>query len=296
MRGDEEGGEDPVTADVVAAALREATGAAFTIEGRCPGGEVGAYFARREDGIRVVLKWVEDPESMPALEAMVRRVERLRIKGYPAPHYHEPVAFAGGVALLQERVQGAWSDDIDEPLIVAALGCNDLQAGEGKASSSWHDFVAGTLVDGADGYCLHAPLAAFSARTRAALKWIERVGRELPALPADDLVHVDFHHRNLLRTRGALAAIVDCEGMRPGDRAFDLVTFCFGFTHARGAAGLDELVWRRAATLSTPEHLEAYVAHMALRRLDWTIRHHAPAEVTTVLDVVERLRRLLCAS
>src|SRR6266508_1691205 len=101
-------------------------------------------------------------------------------------------------------------------------------------------------------------------------------------LPEGDLVHIDFHHRNMLREGDELVAVVDWEGCRPGDRAFDLVTFCFGMTDAIPADGVATRVWDHASQLASTEALAAYVAHMALRRVDWSIRHH-PDEVDRVL-------------
>jgi aminoglycoside phosphotransferase (APT) family kinase protein len=90
-----------------------------------------------------------------------------------------------------------------------------------------------------------------------------------------------------------LVAVIDWEGSRPGDRAFDLVTFCFGFTQARATrTGLEERVWERACAATGSDALAAYVAHMALLRLDWSIRHH-PDEVEALIDLVDRYMALV---
>jgi aminoglycoside phosphotransferase (APT) family kinase protein len=91
----------------------------------------------------------------------------------------------------------------------------------------------------------------------------------------------------MLRDGDELVAVVDWEGCRPGDRAFDLVTFCFGMSHAVAESGVAERVWQRAGDTTTPDALSAYVAHMTLRRLDWTIRHH-PDELDRVMAVARR--------
>jgi len=96
----------------------------------------------------------------------------------------------------------------------------------------------------------------------------------LSPLPCSDLVHLDFHHRNVLRVDGALSGGGRLGGMRARRRAFDLVTFWFGMTHARSAPAVTARIWDRASKLAEPDALVAYFAHMALRRLDWTIRHY----------------------
>jgi aminoglycoside phosphotransferase (APT) family kinase protein len=177
---------------------------------------------------------------------------------------------------------------VSDALVDTVLRLNDLQAGDALESASWTDFVRMTLTEGADGYCLHESLRAHGGETRRALEWIESVGRAITPLPGADLVHLDFHHRNLLRDGQRLVAVIDWEGSRPGDRVFDLVTFCFGFTHARVAGPeLEERVWARASTLGGADALAAYVAHMALRRLDWSIRFH-PDEVDGLIGLVDR--------
>jgi hypothetical protein len=55
-------------------------------------------------------------------------------------------------------------------------------------------------------------------------------------------------------------------------------------THAIAAAGADTRAWDEAAQLASAEALAAYVAHMALRRVDWSIRHH-PDEADRVLGL-----------
>ena len=287
------GDDGPVTAEQVLDAVRAAHGEHMVLEGRCPGGEVGAHYARTSDGHRVVFKWSEDPGRLGELSRMVERVERLRAKGYPAPRYHLPVAFDGGVAVFQDAVDGEWRDDIDAGLVETALMLNDMQAGGADQRTGWRDYIVQTLTEGADGYCLHETLRNHSPETRLVLEWVESVGKSVGALPCDDLVHLDFHHRNMLRVGHRLSAVVDWEGCMPGDRAFDLITFSFGFTHAQAAPEPEQQVWARAEEIATAEQLTAYAAHMSLRRLDWSIRHHTDSEVVHLLTVVNRYRARL---
>jgi len=44
--------------------------------------------------------------------------------------------------------------------------------------------------------------------------------------------------------------------------------------------------------LGFPDQLMAYTAHMALRRLDWTIRHHSAGDVARLLGFIARYRSL----
>ncbi len=184
-------------------------------------------------------------------------------------------------------MEGAWRDEVDLGLVTTVLALNDLQSFRGDDAGEWTQYIRTTLCEGADGYCIHETLRRHDRWSRRVVGWVQEVGRSLPQLPGCDIVHVDFHHRNLLRNEGSLTAVVDWEGGRFGDRAFDLVTFCFGFTHAIADPGLQEVVWNYATSIGQPDAITAYVAHMALRRLDWTIRHH-PGEIDLVADLVRR--------
>jgi aminoglycoside phosphotransferase (APT) family kinase protein len=145
-----------------------------------------------------------------------------------------------------------------------------------------------TLTEGANGYCLHRSLREQGGEVADILGWVQAVGRAIGPLPQADLVHLDFHHRNLLRTADGGLTVVDMEGCQPGDRAFDLVTFCFGMSHAEAPVGVEEPLWLRAIELTSSENVRAYVAHMALRLLDWTIRLHPAPELHRLLPVVRR--------
>jgi aminoglycoside phosphotransferase (APT) family kinase protein len=102
----------------------------------------------------------------------------------------------------------------------------------------------------------------------------------------DDLVHLDFHTGNVLTDAGRITGIVDWDGIGRGDRRFALVTLRFD-AHVRlpGAdlAWFDELL---ESTLD-PAVLRLYWAHMALRQVDWSIRHHTPADTEHWLDFAE---------
>jgi aminoglycoside phosphotransferase (APT) family kinase protein len=184
-------------------------------------------------------------------------------------------------------VPGAWRDEVSDELVETVLGLNDLQAQVGPGDPDWTDYMRLTLTEGADGYCIHETLRSHDDRTRHVLDRIEAIGRTVGPLRGGDLVHLDFHHRNILRDGERLITVVDWEGARSGDRVFDLVTFCFGFTHAIADRGAENRVWDRARELGDADSLAAYVAHMALRRLDWTIRHH-PSEVDRMMTFIHR--------
>jgi aminoglycoside phosphotransferase (APT) family kinase protein len=151
----------------------------------------------------------------------------------------------------------------------------------------WTEYIAGSLLRGCDGYCEHEPLRNYDRRTAALLETIRATGDAVEVLPSGDAVHVDFHHRNVLVDDGVVSAVIDWEGCRCGDSAFDLVTLAFGLTVARVGAGARDRVWEELRRRATPDVRSAYVAHMALRQVDWSIRHRTPVEIDHWLRVSE---------
>jgi aminoglycoside phosphotransferase (APT) family kinase protein len=132
---------------------------------------------------------------------------------------------------------------------------------------------------------LHQPLRDYDRRTAALLATIRATGETVGDLPSTDVVHIDFQHRNVLLAEEVVAAVIDWEGCRSGDAAFDLVTLAFGLTVARVPATARDRVWDEIRSRAAPEALRAYVAHMALRQVDWSIRHRTAEDVDHWLAV-----------
>jgi hypothetical protein len=143
------------------------------------------------------------------------------------------------------------------------------------------------LTGDGPGFCLHGPLAGHDRRTARLLSWIEAVGAASPpAMAGDDLVHLDFHPGNVLVDgSGAVTGIIDWDGAARGDRRFDLVTLRFAIPPDQPAlaARLDAELAERL----TADELRPYWASMALRQVDWTIRHHDAHTVERYLTIAE---------
>jgi aminoglycoside phosphotransferase (APT) family kinase protein len=268
--------------------LAASGGPVLRLVGRLPGGETGAYELRDADGVRLVAKLMAVSWA-PRLDGLEARTAALRARGYPVRR-HVVHRVGNRLLVVQEHVAGAASDDVPEALVDRLVELNELQAGLGdEGGEPWGADLRRTLTEGADGYCLHAPLRDHSPRAATLLERIEDIGERLApdAVPDGDAVHTDFHHRNVLRRDGEVRAIIDWEGSRGGDRLFDLVTLAFTLPAARSPAGAAARVWRRVEAAGARPVIEAYVAHMALRQVDWSIRHHGPGEVGLWLDTAE---------
>jgi Phosphotransferase enzyme family len=273
-----------VTLPQVVELIRARRGLSLRPVGFFVGGEVGAADVRGDDGTRYVLKWWEgDAEAGRRAAALVGR---LRQVGYPIPRFIVADDVGGVTVMLQEYVQGRVRDDMPDEVIETLLSLNGLQARAGdSATTDWTNYIVGSLLVGCEGYCVHQSLRDYDRRTSELLETIRATGDAVEELPAGDVVHVDFHHRNVLLNGNAVTAVIDWEGCRSGDAAFDLATLAFGLSVAKVSARARGQVVEEFRRRAAPGARRAYVAHMALRQVDWSIRHRTAEDVDHWLGV-----------
>jgi Ser/Thr protein kinase RdoA (MazF antagonist) len=135
------------------------------------------------------------------------------------------------------------------------------------------------MPDGGDGYCLHSTLATRPG-LRDLLEIVRRIGDSCgPAIPAGrDFAHFDFTLANVLTDGTAVTGVIDVNPpLLTGDRAFDLATLLF---YLYDHDDIREALRGRLLELSSWQVARAYLAHMALRQVDWSVRHHPQANKT----------------
>jgi hypothetical protein len=255
--------------------LREQAGLDLAALVPADGGESASTFlATGRDGTVSVLK--TGPGSAgDSVGRLGQLVTRLRRRGYPAARLLASGQVAGLTFWLQERLPGTVLERVPVPgwLIPEVLRLNDAQAGLGDGTSRLSGLIAATLTTGGDGYCVHATLEA-RPDTRDLLAVVRQTAdRCLAALPErDDFVHYDFTLANLLTTGAGISGVIDINPPPfTGDRAFDLATMLF-YLYDSGSAR--DRLRDRALELTSPRALSAYLAHMLLRQVDWSLRHH----------------------
>jgi hypothetical protein len=265
--------------------VNENTRAGLEFQGRAADGEVGAAFVRWPDGREGVLT------GAPGTPAELRRTAAIldvaRARGLPVPRYDLIAELPDGIGVVQERLPGSPPANVDRQLLQAMIELNErfegLLAGHPDVPTP-----SMFLRESGPGFCVHESLERHSDRTRRLLGWVREVGRSEPAeMRGDDLVHLDYHTGNVLTdASGRITGIVDWDVICRGDRRFGLVTLRFGAYGRRPDAGLgwfDDLL----DTTLDPPALRLYWAHMSLRQVDWSIRHHSPAAVERWLDLAE---------
>jgi hypothetical protein len=215
-----------------------------------------------------------DPGYLRALEAVLAR---LRDRGYPAPRILVTGHAPGLAFWVQERLPGVTPDlDTLTRLLPDIFRLNDAQTGLGRTGRTggrdgWPGELIRTLTEGGEGYCLHGTLLA-SPEARDLLPVLRRIGEDSTIPPGRDFVHWDFHPANLLSDGASITGVIDINPpMLAGDRAFDLATLLFYcWDHAALHAPLRE----RLLDLAGPQAARAYLAHMVLRQVEWSLRFH----------------------
>jgi aminoglycoside phosphotransferase (APT) family kinase protein len=257
---------------------------------RPAGGESGAAFwARERGGATWMLKIAPGPAAgvADALDALQAVTGRLRDRGYPAPRVRATGQAAGSAFWITERLPGRVLSGAGGTPGYAAVSrllpelfrLNDAQAGLGAGGSAFRDLITRTLVTGGDGYCLHSTLAA-RPDTRELLAALRRIGEICgPAVPPGvDFTHFDFQFMNLLSDGRAITGVVDVNPPPVhGDRAFDLATLAF---YVYDASELRRPILARLSSLASRAAVRAYLAHMVLRQVEWSVRHYPAAPAT----------------
>ncbi|MEO3871135.1 phosphotransferase [Nonomuraea sp. B12E4] len=249
-------------------------------EGPCPGGQVGAAYVRWPDGHRSVLTRGPDVSELLA---------SARAAGVPAPRYelvHPPV-------VVQELLPGTTPHMPTAATVRSMIEVNRRCRGVLAGRPDLPGLRLHLRADG-PGFCLHGPPRAYDSRTRRLLDQVEEVGRAFPdTLEGEDLVHTDFHPENVLTdAAGTVTGVIDWDGATRGDAGFDLFTLRFDLAHrAPHLAPLLTPGPDSGSQASVPASVALVSwAHMSLRMADWAIRHFTASDVTTWLDIADRLR------
>ncbi|HET6531530.1 MAG TPA: phosphotransferase [Actinoplanes sp.] len=280
--------------------IAEITGVRLVLEGPCPGGEVGAAYVRWPDGRRSVLN-EGHTRTGPLLDLA-------RAAGVPTARQELSAHIDGVRVIVQQRLPGTPPTTIDASLVRQMVDLNDRLAGllavpqdgahaghphQRHQRAAGHQRAASRraaqpaelyLTDDGPGFCLHRPLAAHSRRTARLLAWVHEVGSADTPADGDDLVHLDYQPGNVLVQDGRITGLIDWDGAGRGDRHLDLVVLRFYLLHQ--APALTGIVDERLTGVD-PARVRAYWAHISLRQVDWSIRHHDAATVDRWLDIAE---------
>lgn len=257
----------------------------FELIERYTDGEQGAFAIRDLQGNRYVLKWQPDISSLQHLQDAKTVTDLLRGTGYPAPSYLFVEGMQEGIYSLQSALPGKPLYRLDEAFVPQLFALNALQIGRAVPGlRDWHHEVVTTVLYGGDGYCLHESLQHYSANTRNMLARLQELVVAYKDEPHKkyDIVHGDFQPYNILVARQYVSGVIDWDAVHAGDCVFDLVTLLF---YAYDDLRVRKQLWDSIVQRCSQKVLSVYMAHMILRQIDWSLRHHSQ-------EVIERYVRM----
>ena len=275
-----------VVGEEVQAAVRGLVGDDAQVIGPTERGESKTTYLVDSPLGELVLKLTADgPGTLANQQRLVRLVEALRTRGYPAPEYIGVGQADRFVFTLQRRLPG----DLLEPgpgrpplpehferVLPELLAAIELQANAGDLDDPpWPDWLVETNLQGGNGYCLHETMQARPDTQHILDRVVALTTRCARGAVRDvDVVHFDLNPANILHENRRLSGIIDWNipftGANQGDRGFDLATLLF-YTYDLSATR-DQL-WAQVTEISGLRWACVYLAHLCLRQVEWTVRH-----------------------
>jgi Ser/Thr protein kinase RdoA (MazF antagonist) len=283
IRGQTRGVADEMLSRLRAALTEQAGMDVVALRPADSGESKSTFLVTDRAGTVSVLKILPDPaaEGADYLRTLDEIVRQLRRRGYPAPRLGATGRTGGLLYWVQEWLPGTPLDHGVPGSVLRLLPevfrLNDAQAGLGTGKPGWRELIVRTLTVGGDGYCLHDTLSSAAPEI---LRAVRRIGeRNGPAIPdGGDFVHYDFSLANLLSDGTSITAVIDINPPAlAGDRAFDLATLLF---YVYDHEEIRRRLWARILKLTSRTAAEAYLAHMVLRQVEWSLRHYPGAAMT----------------
>ena len=276
----------------VLAHINQVRGTSYRLIGAYNQGESGtASQVIDADTNRYVLKIGAGSEFRA--ERAARATKRLRDRGYPAPEY-VAVGKLDSISYTLQRVLPGEpiGPRISLDLLPQLLHLNDLQRDQGDCEYDEPERLIRGVMEGYADFCVLETLRTYSAESARILDSLQRVvGARAKECPQrNDIVHFDFHTNNVLMADGLITGVIDWEGCASGDCAFDLATmlfYCWRFQDVRVE------LWRALLEWTTSGAAAIYLAHMMVRQLDWSIRHHVPETVEDYLNDAREIARAI---
>ncbi len=251
--------------------INERHGTSFLLVERYTTGEQGAYAVADGTGGRFVLKWGADVEEYRIAVATTGVLLR---QGYRAPLYVLVGALPDVAYSVQRRLPGSPGAAATGAVLPRLLELNTLQTGRAVAPTvGWPAQVVDTVLLGADGYCLLDTMRKHSPATAELLDLLQALVRSHAGVECEtgDIVHCDFQPANILVEGGEVSGVVDWDATCAGDATFDLATLLF---YSYEDAEIRVQLWHEVLERAGPGCVSIYLAHLILRQVEWSIRHH----------------------
>jgi aminoglycoside phosphotransferase (APT) family kinase protein len=230
--------------------------------------------------------------SVTGVERAIGLVEVLRGRGYPVPRYLDVGEIEGSVYSVQERVAGAVPDVLGVAHARRLLDLVELHADAADPDAAWSRTMVDAMRIGTEAlWTDHAVLRTAEPRVVALLEEVIELGlrTEPEIFRQTDVVHGDFHHRNLLAVGDDVAAVFDWESATVGDARSDLAKLAFWCEAAVDQVdpAARAVVVEKAEELIPPDVFAAFSAVTAVQLLTFAVRAR-PELFEWMLDAVVR--------
>jgi Phosphotransferase enzyme family len=260
------------------------------LRGRARLGESGSAFILADtDGEEFVLKFGRGPEIRQQRAAQITK--RLHEVGFPAPLY-VCVGHDDGVEYsIQAMMPGNPNQRLNSATVQELIAINRLQTGlGGDLPPAWPARVIDGVLNGFEGYCVLDTLRKYSGESAAMLKTLQElvVRHSGEIFVTRDIVHWDFNPGNVLCAENRITGVVDWDDACAGDRGFDLSTYLF---YSYDQPEVRDALWRETLNCSGRGALAVYLAHMIVRQVDWSIRHHDSVSVARWMTTAKEILR-----
>jgi aminoglycoside phosphotransferase (APT) family kinase protein len=262
------------------------------VVGSLTGGERGATAVVASDGTESVLKTYPLDEYDRLVEAhVVASIAHSR--GVPVPDPSVVGTTSTRAYTVQRRCEGGLPIPFTDDHARQLLEYWDAFADAVPNGSDYPERVVCALQQGdRDLYAAHEPLREAGKETTVILERIIGIGFDADAslLRRTDVMHGDFHHRNLLVDGGAVKAVIDWESARAGDARYDLVLLDY-WTDVYDGSGVDPRAAARVRAHTDanvePRARRLLTALVALHQL-WFVCAHRRERVRETIQNVER--------
>jgi aminoglycoside phosphotransferase (APT) family kinase protein len=274
------------------AQINQGRGTSYRIVGSYDVGESGAASKVIDsEANRYVLK-VGARDEFRA-ENAARTTRLLRGLGYPAPEYVAVGAIEETSYSLQRELPGEpLGSRVSLALLPQLLHLNDLQLGRGDSENDEPQRIIRGVMEGYADFCIIDTFRVYSVESARMLRVLQRIvaGRARECRKRNDIVHFDFHTNNILIEDDRITGVIDWEGTEIGDCAFDLATLLF---YTWPFADFREGLWRALLERTTLGAIAVYLAHMIVRQLDWSMRHHQRETVERYMNDAREILRAI---
>jgi fructosamine-3-kinase len=271
--------ENPET---VLAMINRRHALALRIDGPAPGDTRAAWRVTDPAGRAMLMKWSAGSEFHAASAAAL--TARLRASGYPVREF-TCWGTEGSISYtVRPWVEGRVLGGELRRYGGEVLSLIERHAGAApNPGAGLRESLIASVLEGFTDWCVLDSMRndPRAAAVLARVQEIARSSRDV-AMRTGDAVHFDFHHGNILIDDAGIASVIDWEGCRAGDRAFDLATLLY---YSYPDPVLRDALWERAGEIASHEAMALFMAHMIVRQTEWSIRLETPAAADRYLKL-----------